>query len=140
MPASNPASVDPLISPRLSARRGRLISTARLVLILIAFVVLGLFIAGIPARFSDQLTRLESLSLLDIGLSSGVYAGIVLGVDFLVILAHIGIAGVILWRRPYDWIALFVAFTLVISGGALPIATRPPAPSCTLFGSFWIAA
>jgi len=135
MPASNPASVDPLISPRLSARRGRLISTARLVLILIAFVVLGLFIAGIPARFSDQLTRLESLSLLDIGLSSGVYAGIVLGVDFLVILAHIGIAGVILWRRPYDWMALFVAFTLVISGGALPIATA--AASAELY-PFWL--
>ena len=113
---------DQPVSKLLSGKRGRLISAARLFLVLIAFIVLVLFAAGIPARFSQQLSNVERLTLLDIGLSSNAYVSLVLGVDLLVVLAHIGIAAVILWRRPDDWLALFVAFTLVLNGGSLPIA------------------
>ncbi|HSF80898.1 MAG TPA: hypothetical protein VLA49_06670 [Anaerolineales bacterium] len=116
MPADQPGH-------QLSSRNGgRLISAARIVLILIALLVLGLFISGIPARFTQTLSNVERLSLQVLGLSAGSYGGIVLVVDLLVVLAHIGIAAVILWRRPDDWLALFVALTLVLNGGSLPIA------------------
>ncbi len=105
-----------------SGERGKLISAARIVLILITVLVLGLFISGIPARFSQQLSNVERLSLQVLGLSSAAYGAIVLVIDLLVVLAHIGIAAVILWRRPDDWLALFVALTLVLNGGSLPIA------------------
>lgn len=115
MPADQP-------DHQLSSERGRLISAARIVLILIALLVLGLFISGIPARFTQALSNVERMSLQVLGLSSGSYGGIGLVVDLLVVLAHIGIAAVILWRRPDDWLALFVALTLVLNGGSLPIA------------------
>lgn len=105
------------------ATHQKLVTAARFIVVLMSVVVLGLFAAGVPARFSQQLSNVQRLTLLDIGISAGFYSGLVLAVDLLVVFAHIGIAAVILWRRKGDWMALFVAFTLVINGGVLPITT-----------------
>jgi len=122
-------------SKPLSGDGGRLIYAARLVVILIALIVLVLFATAAPGRFTQQLTNVERLSLLDIGFSSSAYGSLVLGVDLLVVLAHIGIALIILSRRPDDWLALFVAFTLVINGSSLPIAN---AVASADLHPFWI--
>lgn len=129
------ASLERATSDQGTDKAGGLIYAARLILILIALIVLVLFAAGAPSRFTQQLSNVERLSLESIGVSSSAYGSIVLGVDLLVVLAHIGIAMIILWRRPDDWMALFVAFTLVINGGSLPIAT---AVASADLNPFWV--
>ncbi|MGH8058089.1 MAG: hypothetical protein ACREOH_12780, partial [Candidatus Entotheonellia bacterium] len=111
--------------------RGRWLMLARTVWLVVAILSLGLFVAGIPAKFaellvacpttpclSDQLRPAEPGALQDLGLSPGFYAayGIALEVAFVVV--HSAVAGLIFWRRSADRMALFVALALLTFGTA----------------------
>jgi hypothetical protein len=64
-----------------------------------------------------------------LGLSSSSYAAIIIGLSLIVVFIHILIAAFIFFRRPNDWMALFVSLALVANGANVPLsAMGPPAP------------
>ena len=94
---------------------------ARILWGLIALLTLTLFILGTPGRFAQLSSTADWRSLAGLGLSAGFYAGYLLFFNYVLILTHIALAGLIFIRRPDEWIALFVAFTLVANGALFPL-------------------
>ena len=104
---------------------------ARAAWLVIAVLSLGLFFAGLPARFaellvacptapclSDQLRPAEPGALRDLGLSAGFYASYGVGLEIAVAVVYSAIAGLIFWRRSADRMALFVSLALLTFGTA----------------------
>ena len=61
-------------------------------------------------------------ALADLGLSDNFYARYVSALGIVVLLAHVLLAAVIIWRRPDDWMALFVSVALVANGAINPFS------------------
>ena len=106
----------------LSSRR-RIVVPATCVAL--ALSVLGLFAAGLPARFEE----IRSLSIFHgaqreevianlarLGLSADLYAGYYLALGAAFAIACFALATLIFVRKPYEPIALFVALALVLHG------------------------
>jgi hypothetical protein len=90
--------------------------------VVITLLSLALFLAGIPGRFEQLVTSVDRRSLFELGLSTNVYAGYIIALNFTVIMVHALIAAVIFWRRPDDWMALFVSYSLVTNGALIPLS------------------
>lgn len=88
---------------------------------LVALLTLTLFILGTPGRFEQLSSTADWRSLAGLGLSAGSYADYLLFFNYVLVLTHIALAGLIFIRRPDEWIALFVAFTLVANGALFPL-------------------
>ena len=95
--------------------RGRRLLLARTVWLTVAAVSLGLFVAGLPAKFaellvacpttpclSNQLRQAEPGALQALGLSPGFYAAYGIALEVAVAAVYSAIAGVIFWRRSAD--------------------------------------
>ena len=108
---------------------GRLLTLARIGWLLTLFVLLVIFIAGLPHRFNELSTAcseepcvLQSLSpqeekiLQEMGLSLELYAGFQAGLETLLAIAYILLAGLIFWRRRDDWLGILLAYMLVFFG------------------------
>jgi hypothetical protein len=84
---------------------------------LIGSIVL-LFLAAIPVRFGQLVATFENLSpaqelvLRDLGVSGGLSAGLIFGIELGVAAAFIGVGLLIFWRRSDDLVALYVAAAL----------------------------
>jgi hypothetical protein len=84
---------------------------------LIGSIVL-LFLTAIPVRFGQLVTTFENLSpaqelvLRELGVSGGLSAGLVFGIEMGVAAAFIGVGLLIFWRRSDDPVALYVAAAL----------------------------
>ena len=80
----------------------------------------GLFLAGIPSRYSQLIHVSAALrtTLAQLGLSASSYAIGTLGSDALYLLGSVVIAGLILRHRSYDAMGLFVCVFLVSFAGA----------------------
>jgi hypothetical protein len=113
--------------------RGRSLLLARAAWVVLAAVVLGLDIAGIPYSYafyqeactgagceeSGQLTPEGVQNLQQVGISPEFYAAYVgVGLSTVVTLVFFTLAAVIFWRRSEDRMALFGSFMLVVFGGA----------------------
>lgn len=94
------------------------------VLVWAGFTVLsvGLFLAGLPQRYAQLLTVPDPRTLQQLGLTAQSYATYLLGLFGLIVLVHLLTAGVIVWRRAHDPMALFVALSLVANGSLIPLA------------------
>ncbi|MDQ3925397.1 MAG: histidine kinase [Actinomycetota bacterium] len=119
-------------SSRLS---GRLLVLARTVWIIIALATVGLFIAGLVAKFvlfqtpcptaectTGQLPGGGFRALQDLGLPSGFYATYAVVLDVVFTAVYGGIAIFIFWRKSEDRMALFVSLALLLFG----TVTFPP--------------
>jgi len=95
---------------------------ARTLWVLVTLLVLALFLLGTPARYVQLASTTDWRSLASLGFSAGFYAGFLLTLNYILVLTHIFLAGVIFVRRPNEWIALFVAFTLVANGALFPLS------------------
>jgi len=97
----------------------------------VAALTVGLFVAGIPAKFaellvacpttpclSDQLRPAEPGALQDLGLSPSFYAAYGIALEVALATTYSAIAGLIFWRRSADRMALFVALALLTFGTA----------------------
>ncbi len=104
----------------------RLIQVGGMVL---ATCSLGLFLASMPFVFQhlhqlctsngcavDQLTPAVAGALQQAGLSLASYATVTLTVNLITLLIWIGVATMIVWRKPTDPMALLVALTLALVG------------------------
>jgi hypothetical protein len=101
----------------------------RIAWVVVAGLTLGLFTAGIPARYAELLRvaeRSERL-LLALGSSTQFYAGYFTALDLAIVLAHVLLAALIFWRRSNDAIALLAAITLVTMPLAVVKAVVPAA-------------
>jgi signal transduction histidine kinase len=82
--------------------------------------VLGLFVASVPALYARQLTPTPVVraGLDQLGVPVGLYAGYwsAVLVGFAALCVTVG--GVIVWRRPRDGMAWFVALFLIVLGVA----------------------
>ena len=113
--------------------RGRSLLLVRAAWVVLAAVVLGLDVAGIPYSFafyqetctgagcedSGRLTPEGVRALQEFGLSPEFYAAYVgVGLSILVTLVFLALATVIFWRRSENRMALFGSFVLLVFGGA----------------------
>ncbi len=112
---------------------GRSLLLARAAWVVLATVVLGLDIAGIPYSYafyqetctgagceeSGQLTPEGAQNLQQVGISTEFYAAYVgVGLSTVVTLVFFALAAVIFWRRSEDRMALFGSVMLLVFGGA----------------------
>jgi hypothetical protein len=97
--------------------------------IAVAGLTLGLFAAGIPARYAELLRVAESNErlLAALGSSAAFYAGYFTALDLAIVLAHVLLAALIFWRRSSDGMALLAALTLVTMPLAVVKAVVPAA-------------
>jgi hypothetical protein len=109
---------------------GWLIS-ARIVWVAVVVFSLSIFIASLPAYFTQlqtvcggdtcvysygQLTPGSAQTLQNLGLSIGTYAVSTFALITASTLVSFGVAGLIFWRRSDDWMAMFVSLFLVTFG------------------------
>jgi len=125
--------------------RGRWLLIARAAWLAWAVLVVGLFVASLPANFERyrsvctqaecdaQLTPEQAQALPDLGLSVDFLAAYAIAFDGVFAAVYFAIALVIFARKSDDWLTLFVAFTLLTfglvtySGSLDPLAARHPA-------------
>ncbi|OGO40890.1 MAG: hypothetical protein A2W36_02350 [Chloroflexi bacterium RBG_16_58_14] len=108
--------------PTVEQQRGTMLRVARTLWVLVTLLTLALFLLGTPSRFVQLASTTDWRSLASLGFSAGFYAGFLLALNYILVLTHIFLAGVIFVRRPDEWIALFVAFTLVANGALFPLS------------------
>ncbi len=96
--------------------------------VVVAFLALVVFMAGLPASFSEALRISDAtrLGLAQVGLSARFPAYFYLTTDILTFVSFGGIALVLAWRRSDDWAVLFIAMMLLLTG---LLYTDPPALS-----------
>jgi hypothetical protein len=132
--ASHPTSQFFLHSP--------LRETIQAVWLLLVSLMLATFAAGVPLRFNhlisvahpedtnsifglpsgleaagaQRLSQLEVVELQSLGISLSFYAGYILTFDIALVLIGTAIGFLIFWRKPDDWMALWVSIILVLLG------------------------
>jgi len=99
-----------------------LLGFAQMAWITLTFTVLSLFFAGIPARYASLAGTANERSLESLGLSTGMYAAVVIVLNLIVLLAHLVIAFIIFTRRASDPMAILVAYALVTNGSMVPLS------------------
>src|SRR6266545_5971043 len=125
-PQHVPAAPRPIL---VAVLRGRWLGLARAGWVVLTFLSLGLFIAGIPAEFaqlqvvcptefcaSGQLPPAGLRALRDLGLSLDFYTVYGVALDILFAAVYSAIAALIFWRTSADRLALFGAFALLTFG------------------------
>ena len=111
--------------------RGRWLFIARLGWIAAVALVLSLFLISLPIYLAhlqtvcvrqpctyEQLTLRSTQALQALGISVGGYVALTLMLTLGVALVYVVTGGVLVWRRSDDWMALLVAFMLVVEGAA----------------------
>lgn len=129
-PSTAPAADDPnaAAAPGLT---GRWLSSLRLAWIVITVLALGIFLAGIPARYQQLLDAAAGNQpvMLDLGLSPNLYASYLIALDLILVLTPIAVASLIVWRKSDSPMAILVAITLVTTPlaavGALETSAQP---------------
>ncbi len=110
-----------------TALRGRWLILARIVWGAMAVLLVGLFVASIPADYNQKLplfaTPQVQANLSDLGLSFAAYATCYLILTGTFTLGFCIIGAILFWRKSDDWMALFVAFLLVLIGTQFPNTT-----------------
>src|SRR5215217_7979164 len=139
-----PATTEPMIRPDSTASTlcGRWLVLARVVWVAVAVLAVGLFAAGVPARYAElrsvcadgeecaigRLYPEDVQTLGDLGFSLGSYAAYTLTLEVGFAMVFFASAAVIFWRKSDEWVALVVALFLMTFGGTLPgVATALPA-------------
>ena len=101
---------------------------ARVACIVVSALVLGLFIITLPTYFTKlhlycsdsciygqlSVSNIQSLHRLEMSLNT--YAILFVALLIVSALLCVAVATLLLWRRPDNWIALLVAFLLVVLG------------------------
>ncbi len=124
--------------------------------VVVAFLALVVFMAGLPASFREALRISDAtrLGLAQVGLSARFPAYFYLTGDILTFVSFGGIALVLAWRRSDDWAVLFIAMMLLLTGllytqrrrmdpfpsGSSRVYLRWPRSGRSAFSSFFLTA
>lgn len=93
--------------------------------VIVTLVTLGLIVAGVPHRYAQliELAQADRLTLRQLGFSPAAHATYLIGLDLLVVVAHMVIAFLIVWLcKSHRAAALLVQFALVTNGALIPLA------------------
>jgi hypothetical protein len=109
----------------------RWLAVTRVVWFALVFLLLALFIAGIPPYYNEllvpcttadclmmALSPQEAGALQDLGISLELFAGYQTGIDIYAVLVLFPLAGLIYWRRSDTWLGLLLSLTFVFFGTA----------------------
>lgn len=110
------------IDTRLS---GRALTLARATWWTLVLLVVVVFAMGLPETFRLALAlRPETVAgLAQLGLAPSFNAVYICTLDALTLLGFLAFAALIFWRRPDDWMVMFVGLTLLLTG---MLYTAPP--------------
>jgi hypothetical protein len=113
---------------------GRWLVLARAIWVILIIITLGIFVACLPIYYSllqtictdatvascpdKQLTSAAAQTLQHFGVSLGLYAASNLALMLLWACVWFVVGAIIAWRKSNDWMALLVAFWLVLNGTA----------------------
>ncbi len=106
------------------SRPPRWLPWARAACIGFALLTLTLFVVTIPDRHAAIRQSLDPRSLQQLGWSAATFAGYAIGLSLLVLVAHLVLAALILWKRAGDGVALLVALALATNGALLPFTLQ----------------
>ncbi len=108
-------------APRSALRRSQLLFF-RAAWVILAIIVIGLDVAGVPYAYeqaASALTAENARELRELGISREFYAAYDgVGLPTAATLVFFAVAALVFWRRSEDPMALFGAFTLLVFGGA----------------------
>ena len=109
----------------VSAHPGSWPNVGRAVWGVFALLSLGLTLVGVSPHYDELLESADRNDrvLQDLGMSHDFYASYISALGIATVVAHILIAAAIMWRRPQEWMAQFVAFALVANGTINPLST-----------------
>ncbi len=113
-----------LSAPQLPARWQR---ATQVLWVLVTLLALAFFIYEVDFSYNKFLDPSISVqeNLADHGISLRLYANYLTGLRSIYMLAHLVIAGIIIFKRPNERIAVFTAFFLVLLGTTFwPLAER----------------
>jgi signal transduction histidine kinase len=101
--------------------RGRLLILSRVIWAAVTIVALSLFFVTVFVRWTEVIDPSEEtlVGLIDMGLSVQNYAIFYITLEVITRLFFFAAAFTIFWRKPHDWMALFVSL-LLMSIGATP--------------------
>ena len=86
----------------------------------------GLIVCSGAACSPDQLNPAAVAQLQQAGLSLAAYSGYQVALNTLTLLACVGVASLIFWRRSRDWFGIFTAIMLATAGFTLTLGGPPP--------------
>lgn len=94
------------------AERGPTI--AKVLWFAIVIFTVGLFVAALPARFAQLLSDPYDLEdgLRALNLSTRGFAIYGTGIDVIVAVGFVAVAGLLFWRKPDDWMVLLVSLSM----------------------------
>jgi hypothetical protein len=98
------------------------LKAARFLWVAITVITLSLYLDGLPLRYEQLIFVTDARSLLQLNFSEASYGTFLIGLDVIVVFAHVIIATIIFRRRIDDWMALFLAYALVTNGALLPLS------------------
>ncbi len=95
-------------------------------------------ISGMPPElqlvYTSRLGPAEVAALNDWGLSLGFYAAYILAFEIGLVVVCAAVAVLIFWRKPDDWIALWMSFILILLG---TVAIAPELPTLATLWAGW---
>ncbi len=124
-------------SPRKRLADGAFL-LARAFWLAVTIAGLAAFLAALPGLINqvDQPEPAIQAGLERLGISTGLYAAVYLGLGILFVLGFVTVAGIIYARKTDDWMALFVAFFLVAFGISTPLISQPSTSQPAIVGLF----
>src|SRR6266516_510673 len=115
---------------------GRWLMLARFVWFILVALALVVFVASLPVYISQlqsvcydaecasgQLTPQTLVALRNLGFTIGFYTSIRSALTIISVLVWFGVAGVLVWRKSNDWMALLVALMMVLLGTDVTLNT-----------------
>jgi hypothetical protein len=104
---------------------GRSLTLAHTIWWTTVLMVVAIFVMGLPETFRQALAlQPETVAgLAQGGLAPSFNAVYICTLDSLTLLGFLGFAALIFWRRPNDWMVMFVGLTLLLTG---MLYTAPP--------------
>ena len=94
----------------------------RAIWILIAFLTVSLFLAGLPGRMAQIAQSIDARSVISLGISPQSYSVYLVGLALLLVITHVVIAAIIFVRQPGDRMAFLVAYALVTNGAVVSLS------------------
>ena len=109
---------------RQGAAHRRWLNAARAGVVVIIILSLVILLTGIPFALAREQTSADVAVLRGVGLSPRFWAVYHVTHDTLLALGSLALAGVLIWRRPRDWMAVYVALLFALPGIASHVETR----------------
>ena len=131
-------------APTSTTLGGRRLFVVRVVWLTVSMLSVGLFLASIPAYYTEIVTfsdrefksAVVRASLEASGVSVRFYAICLLSISLASTVVWVAVAMVIFWRRADNWMALFASLSL-ITFATLSLPSSPPALADQYF-ALWL--